>query len=118
MTSTRNINTKGNYRLETERDQKYLNYETYANSQNGEAYTTTLPALGYNPSHMPRQVFSNNSVDIESALFGINSTNMVIPQEPVVPQLKTIKTVEIFKTPKLIMPKEFNPEKNQRPIFK
>ena len=29
MASTRNINTQGNYRLETERDQKYLNYETY-----------------------------------------------------------------------------------------
>uniref|UniRef100_A0A6C0HP78 Uncharacterized protein n=1 Tax=viral metagenome TaxID=1070528 RepID=A0A6C0HP78_9ZZZZ len=57
MASTRNINTKGNYRLETERDQKYLNYETYANSQNREAYKTTLPALGYNRNHMPRQVF-------------------------------------------------------------
>lgn len=117
MASTRNINTKGNYRLEIERDQQYLNYETYANSQNGEAYKTTLPALGYNPSHMPRQVFSHNSIDIESALFGINSTNMVTPQAPVVPQMKTIKTVEVFKTPKLIMPKEFNPEKNQRPNF-
>ena len=66
---------------------------------------------------MPRQAFSHNSIDIESALFGINSTNMVTPQVPVVPQMKTIKTIEVFKTPKLIMPKEFNPEKNQRPSF-
>ena len=43
--------------------------------------------MGITPSHMPREAFSKNSVEIESSLFGINSTNLVNPQQPIVSRI-------------------------------
>jgi len=115
MTSTRNKNMPGDYYLE-QRDYKLSNdYELYKNSQYGQAYFNALPCLGFNPSHMPRQTFAYNPIEIESALFGINSTNLVKPQAPVVPQLKTLPTFTYFNTLPLIMPLPLVVENNQRP---
>jgi hypothetical protein len=115
MTSTRNKNTIGDYALEQRNFALSREYETYKYSQYGDAYKNALPCLGFNPSHMPRQTFSHNPIEIESALFGINSTNLVNPQTPVVPELKTIPTIKYFNTIPLFMPNPLVVEKNQRP---
>ena len=88
----------------------------WKNAQNGRAYTDALPTLGYRPTYMSRESFSNNSVDIESALFGINSTNLVTPQAPVVPELKKLPECTFFDRLPLIMPTPLVIEKNQRPF--
>ena len=65
---------------------------------------------------MPREAFSQNSVEIESALFGINSTNLVNPQKPVVPELKYLPSVSYFEKLPNFMPEPLVVEKNQRPF--
>ena len=65
---------------------------------------------------MPRDTLSNNSVEIESALFGINSTNLVEPQPDINPKLKTIPMKQFFQRTPLIMPKPLVIENNQRPF--
>jgi len=65
---------------------------------------------------MPRELFSRNSIDIESALFGINSTNLVETQKPVVPQLTTLPEISFFGRMQMVMPDPLVVEKHQRPF--
>ena len=116
MASTRNKNTPEDYCLEQRSLTQSRDYKLYEYGSNGRAYHTAIPCLGVTPSHMPRNTLSDNPVDIESALFGINSTNLVEPQKPVVPQLKTVPEVAYFERMALILPEEFVPLKNQRPF--
>ena len=116
MASTRNNNTPGNYCIQQRGYSLALKYDLYPNSQYGDAYNPAIPCIGYTPSHMPRNTLSSNPVEIESALFGINSTNLVSPQPPVKPQLKNIPTRSFFQRTPLIMPKPLVIEGNQRPF--
>ena len=116
MASTRNNNTKGNYCLQQRSYKLSREYTDYKNSQYGQAYSTAIPCLGITPSHMPWNTLSNNPVEIESALWGINSTNLVDPQPPVKPELKTVKMEPFFETTPLIMPKPLKVNKYQRPF--
>tara|TARA_B100001094_G_C17804702_1_gene610841 strand:+ start:137 stop:499 length:363 start_codon:yes stop_codon:yes gene_type:complete len=116
MASTRNNNTPGNYCLQQRGYSLALDYDLYKNSQHGHAYTPAIPALGYTPSHMPRNTLSSNPVEIESALFGINSTNLVTPTPPVTPNLKKIPEINYFTRIPTIMPEPLVIEKNQRPF--
>jgi len=117
MASTRNKNTQGNYFLEQRSLCHSREYDLYKNAPNGHAYDPALPCIGFNPSVMGRDNFSYNSIDIETALFGINSTNLVEKQAPVVPELKKLREIAYFdRTPRLIMPKPLVIENNQRPF--
>jgi hypothetical protein len=118
MASTRNKNSREDYILEQRSLNLAREYDLFKNASNGHAYTTSLPEFGFNPSTMGRDNFSYNSIDIETALFGINSTNLVDPQPPVVPFLKTVPEIKFFnRLPKLIMPMPLVIENNQRPTF-
>lgn len=116
MASTRSKNTIGNYNQQQSSYANANNYNTYENSFAGKAYKNALPELGFNPSYMPREAFSNNSIDIETALLGIGSTNLVNPQEPVKPKLTAVPNVSYFERNKLIMPDPLIIEKEQRPF--
>lgn len=113
MASTRNINTIGNYNLEQRQYKENEKYNLYTNSQHGEAYTTQLPGNGLNPAQLPWNKLSHNPVQIESFLFGINSTNLVNPEPALVPQLKKLDTAHIYKTPRTIMPLPLVIERNR-----
>ena len=76
MASTRNNNTRGDYCLQQKSIMEQRNYLDYKYGAFGRAYNNAIPTFGITPSHMPREAFSYNSVQIESALFGINSTNL------------------------------------------
>ena len=115
MSSTRNRNTRSDYCLEQRQNKLVNNYNLYDHSQYGAAYKPTIPCLGITPSHMSRDTLSKNSVDIESCLFGINSSNLVNENKPVKPQLKYIPYSKYFERIELIMPKDLVVEKNQRP---
>ncbi|NBO41098.1 MAG: hypothetical protein EBU92_06150 [Betaproteobacteria bacterium] len=95
---------------------KSLKYSEFVNGASGAAYSPAIPCVGIMPSQMPREAFSRNSVDIESALFGINSTNLVETQQPVVPQLTTLPEVSFFGRMQLVMPDPLVIEKSQRPF--
>lgn len=116
MASTRNKNTKSDYCLQQRSYQSSRNYINYNYSQYGHAYDPAIPCVGYMPSHMPRDTLSSNPVEIESALFGINSTNLVEAQEPIIPKLRTVPMKQYFQRVPLIMPKSLVIENNQRPF--
>jgi len=116
MASTRNLNTPGNYNLEQRQYRDMETYTLYPNSQYGAAYSTMLPGNGVNPGQVPWNKLSNNAVQIESFLFGINSTNLVKPQAPLVPELKTLETANFFERIPVFIPEPLVVEKSQRPF--
>jgi hypothetical protein len=115
MASTRNINTRGDYNLEQEHYGLARMYSSYIHSNQGCAYQNSIPSIGITPSRMPRNTLSNNPIDIESLLFGINSTNLVKPRKPIKPDLKKIPTSVFFDRLPVHMPKPLVIENDQRP---
>jgi len=116
MASTRNKNTRGNYCLDQRQNTGSEAWQLYHNGANGYAYDTRLPGNGLNPGQLPWNTLSHNPADIESFLFGINSTNLVNPAPPLTPELKCLQTANIFKRPDIIMPVPLVVPKNQRPF--
>ena len=116
MASTRNKNTPGNYCLEQKQYYNLEQYTLYPNSQYGAAYQTNLPGNGLNPGQIPGNQLSYNTSDIESFLFGINSTNLVNPAPVFTPELKNIKPINIYKNETIYIPEPLVIEKNQRPF--
>jgi len=115
MASTRNKNTKGDYLLEQKVNDLANNYSTYTHSQYGSAYSPVLPELGFTPSKMSNNIFSKNAVDIESGLFGINSTNLVKEAPECIPSWKSpLEVKSYFERIPIIMPTPLVIIKNQR----
>jgi hypothetical protein len=116
MASTRNKNTPGNYCLEQRQETGQESWRLYKNGANGTAYDTRLPGNGLNPGQLPWTTLSHNPADIESFLWGINSTNLVNPAPPLTPQFKCLKTANVFETKPVIMPIPQAIPRNQRPF--
>lgn len=116
MASTRNKNTPGNYCLEEVANAQSRQYTIYKNSACGEAYNTKLPGNGLNPAQIPWNQFSYNAVDIESFLFGTNSTNLVKPAPCLTPELKTLQSANVYEKEPVFIPEPLVIEKNQRPF--
>ena len=117
MASTRNKNTSGNYSLEQRDFKGFENYTLYPNSQYGTAYNTQLAGNGLNPAQIPWNQMSTNAPDIESFLFGINSTNLVNPAPVFEPQLTTLQPINLYEKTPIFIPEPLVVEKNQRPAF-
>ena len=116
MASTRNKNTSGNYCLEQREFAESSGYTLYPNSQYGAAYNTRLAGNGLNPGQIPWNKLSYNAPDIESFLFGVNSTNLVNPAPIFVPELAKIDSVNIFEKGSILMPEPLVIQKSQRPL--
>ena len=116
MASTRNSNTPQNYCLEQRAHRESQGYVLYENSQYGKAVNTNMPGTGLNPAQIPWSCLSYNPVEIESFLFGINSTNLVKPAPPVHPQLKNLETVNLFARGPTLIPEPLIIQKGQRPF--
>ena len=114
MASTRNKNTPGNYCLE---QREFKNSEGYTMFPSyGTSYSTQLPGNGFTPARIPWNKMSYNAPDVESFLFGINSTNLVNPAPNFVPELAKLETLNLFEKGKVIIPEPLVIEKNQRPL--
>ena len=116
MTDTRRRNNPSDYCLQQGAYAESRQHVFYEYGPYGHAYKVALPCVGVTPSHMPRNTLSTNPVEIESALFGINSVNHVDPQPPVVPHLHTIPEISYFERMRLRMPKPLVIERGQRPF--
>lgn len=118
MASTRNKNTRADFKIEQNVQNLARNYVAFENSYAGKAFTPALAfeSVGILPTKMSREHFAQNSVDIESALFGINSTNLVEPQAPVVPHLKQLPEVKFFDRMAVFIPEPLVVEKAARPF--
>jgi hypothetical protein len=118
MASTRSRNTPGDYDSEQRaytQNLAYMSYET-ANYY-GVASSTHFPGDGLIGMRAPHRVLSNNYCDIESQLFGIGSTNLVSAQVPSQPEIRHLKSLDVFDKSKLFMPAPFLPQANQRPLY-
>ena len=115
MASTRNINTPSDYSLQQRTNSLVNNYNNFQNSSYGSPFNVTIPEVGYMPSHMSYDAFSKNGIEIESALFGINSTNLVEPRLPTRPILNNLETTPFFERGPLIMPLQHVVNLNERP---
>jgi hypothetical protein len=117
MASTRNKNTRGNYCLEEISNANARTYTIYKNSAHGEACKTQLPGNGLNPAQIPWNKLSYNAVDIESFLFGVNSTNLVEPKQPcLTPELAVLSSANLYENEPTYIPEPLVLEKNQRPF--
>ncbi len=116
MASTRNKNTSGNYCLDQRQNTGIETWQLYKNGANGYAYDTKLPGNGLNPGQLPWDRLSHNPVDIETFLFGINSTNLVNPAPALTPELKCLQQADAFKSTPIIMPVPQAIPKYQRPF--
>ena len=113
MASTRNKNTISDYRLQQDSYEKAKLY-------NVNEKTTIEPkylVFGLNPHSVPNTKLSFNPTDIESQLFGIGSTNLVRPKEPVGVEFKHLEQENFIDRVELIIPK-LETLNNQRPQFK
>ena len=114
MASTRNINTRSDYLME---QKIYKNSSEYLlNPQRLFAHRNSYPTFGVNVGHMPLENLSSNGVDVESALMGINSTNLVNPQGPVYNQQKHLPNVTFFERKKSFLPEPLVIERQHRPF--
>ena len=103
MASTRNRNTPLDYNLEKKNNNLQQQHNLYPSA--GRPTSECMPAIGYTPSHMAREALSNNSIDIESSLYGIGASNLVEPCQPVNPSIRNIEFKEWFERQKeVIMP--------------
>ena len=116
MASTRNKNTPGNYCLDQKQNVGIETWQLYQNGANGLAYDTRLPGNGLNPGQLPWTTLSYNPADIESFLFGINSTNLVNPAPCFVPEITKLSSANIYENKPVYMPEPLVIEKNQRPL--
>jgi hypothetical protein len=119
MSATRNKNWIGNYCLEQRQYKGQERYALYENSSHGYAFDTRLPGNGFNPGQIPGNQLSSNSVQVESFLFGINSTNLVDPAPTKIHlESKCLKTANCFDSQEVLMPETFKPLPGQRPFYR
>ena len=113
MSSTRNINTPGNYKLEEHKNFQCEQYNLYPNSASGEAYNQKLAGIGLLPGQVPWTQLSYNPVNTESFLFGINSTNLVKPEHVFVSEPKPITYENLYQPKPVYMPVPLVIERNR-----
>lgn len=113
MSSTRNKNSPGDYLLEQRGHnhiQSYLSCSSY-----GEPTNVYFAGDGLLMGRIPANHLSNNHCDIETQLFGIGSSNLVTPKQNAMPDIKSVKSLNIIDKTPVILPDPLVVEKNQRP---
>jgi len=115
MASTRTKNTPGNYELEQWSYDRNVSWSTA--EYRGPPPQTNLPGDGLLAGNVSRTQLSVNSCDIESMLFGIGSTNLVEPREPVQAKIKELPSLNICTKIPLLIPADLVIQPNQRPQF-
>lgn len=112
MASTRNKNQQGDYRVEQMAYKQQFAYLT--NKEYSIVNPTYLAGDGLIQGRVPDSLLARNPQDIESFLFGIDSTNLVKPHGPVSAQLKCISSASIINKIPLIMPHDLVIQPDQR----
>ena len=117
MASTQLKNSKGIYKQEQLLNNNHLDYNNY--KYQSTPYNSHLPSLGINSGNMKtgyyNNVLSNNACDIESSLFGINSSNLAQAPFNPTPSLNKLNEKSYFELPNAFLPNPLIIQNNQRP---
>lgn len=113
MSSTRNKNTRGDYILEQRQNLYIGGYNTNIDSARPE--TTYFAGDGLIMGRIAPTNLSFNSIDIESQLYGIGSTNLVVSKSKVDLDAKNPKSLNIANRLTTYVPPDFVVEGGQRP---
>lgn len=118
MSSTSLKNLPRQYCLEQKNAQNHRNY--LVNKIKKVPNVSKLPDLGINMGNMSggytHNVLSNNTSDLESFLFGIGTSNLVIPYEKPTPNINNLDDLKFFNKPGYCIPDPLIMEKRQRPV--
>ena len=99
MASTRLKNSTNTYKREQQTYEKRFNNLSYVGQSLHK--NNYLPGLGINAPRMNNgiihNILSNNGADVESSLFGIGSTNLVIPKKETCANMNTLKDIQFFQ---------------------
>jgi hypothetical protein len=110
-------NSRGQYCLEQRKFKVQDHYIHYKNRIVPE--TSKVPGLGINMGNMFggyfNNVLSNNTVDIESNLYGIRQIDLTTPKKSFYANLNTMCEETFFETPKVFVPEPLVVHKQQRP---
>ena len=115
MASTRNRNSPGDYSLEQSQKSNVAGYFMYENS--GHPETSNFAGNGLLMGRMASTNLSTNSVDIESFLYGIGTSNLVNPFKPITPEIKQLNSLNVIDRLPIHIPSEIKITPNQRPSF-
>lgn len=115
MTSTRNKNTRENYRIEQRNLAHAEEYSLYPHASGGSIPgETRLPGNGFGPAQIPWMKLSYNAPAIESFLFGIGSVNLTEPPPPpFVPELISPPPLNLFENAPIFMPRPLVIQENR-----
>ena len=116
MASTRNINDRGDYAAEQRAYEERRSYALFRNQGNGQAFTNHFAGDGLLMGHMGPMALSRNFADIDSYLKGTGSTNLVMPQPTIQPQLKELEPLASADRIPVILPAPLRHIKDQRPL--
>jgi len=114
MASTRNLNTPQDYKLEKKMNQKFMEYNLYTGSKVNQM--TALFRDGPNPGLYGGQL-SKNSVDVESMLRGIQSSNLEGECFTASPDNVKLPEVCYFTRTPIIIPPSFQHYTRERPNY-
>jgi hypothetical protein len=104
MSSTRNKNMPSDYCLQQQSYRLARDWKFFDNASNSHAYNPAFAGDGVLMGHMGRDVLSTNSIDVESALFGINSSNLVNPRAPTQAHIKNMNDANFMEKLPVILP--------------
>lgn len=114
MTSTRNLNTPQDYKLEKKMNQQFLDYNLYTGAKVNK--NTALFQDGPNPGLYGGQL-SKNAVDVESMLRGIQSANLEGESFKATPETVRLPEVNYFTRTPIIIPPSFQHNTKERPNY-
>lgn len=113
MTSTRNLNTPQDYRLEKKMNQQFMDYHLYTGAKVNE--NTALFQDGPNPGIYAGQL-DRNAIDVESMLRGIHSVNLEGDSFGATPKQVVLPEVYYFTKIPIIIPPSFQ-HSTERPRY-
>ena len=118
MSSTRLNNDKGEY-CQQQRDFN-LSRQFFFDKNRIVPDISAFPCVGINMPKMNsgynNNILSQNAADIESALLGIGSTNLVESKQPVVAKVNNMPSKKFFNRLETFIPEPLVVQKQQRPI--
>ncbi len=119
MTDTRKKTNRGDYEKEQEVNMRIFGYYGDEKQYYGKPDTIYLPGNGIANIRLCPCDLANNYIDIESALRGTGTQNMVNPQAStrLEPSLKYIKSANIYEK-EVYMPEPLVIRGAQRPLWK